>query len=184
MTSINDVWAAYEEATGQWTGCNWPAHFGSLGLDSDGVSSSQAQCTGDRWRAIAAGKVVYDEITTGEEATLVDMALHQRLRSAVVCLSDLGEDQSFHLEVCGHPARRFCAEILAREWEFVAYWLEAIEADARWAEEEAKEAVRAAEDGDWNHALQHAHQACLLESGYNAPRPWRRLQRMIEKAAR
>ena len=39
MTTINDVWAAYAEAKGRWTGCNWPTHYGSLGLDLDSVSS-------------------------------------------------------------------------------------------------------------------------------------------------
>ena len=181
MTTINDVWTAYEGATGQWTGCNWSTHYGSFGLELDGVSSRQAHQAADRWQAIAAGKVAYDDITAGEELSLVDMALHLRLGGMVL---SLGEDGGCRLEVCGNPARRFCAEILTREWEFAAGWLEEIESDARWAEDEAQEAVRAAEDGDWEQALRHAHQACSIESGYNDPRPWQRLERAIKKAAK
>jgi hypothetical protein len=181
MATINDVWVAYEEAHGRWSGCSWPTHYGSLGLDLDGVSSSQAHQAAGRWRAIAADEVAGDEVTAGEESSLVDMALHLRLGRGVVCL---GEGREGGLRVCGGPAVRFCAEVLAREWEFAADWLEEIESDARWAEEEAQEAVRAAEDGDWVPAVGHARQACSIESGYDDPRPWVRLRREIERAAR
>jgi hypothetical protein len=181
MTTINDVRVAYEEAQGRWSGCSWPTHYGSLGLDLDGVSSSQAHRGADRWRAIAADEVAGDEVTAGEEASLVDMALHLRLGRGVVCL---GEGRDGGLVVCGSPAVRFCAEALASEWEFAADWLEEIESDACWAEREGLEAVRAAEGGDWGHALGHARQASLIESGYEAPRPWTRLQRAIERATR
>ena len=181
MTTINDVWVAYDEAQGRWSGCNWPTHYGSLGLDLDGVSSSQAHQTADRWRAIATDEVAGDDATASEESSLVDMALHLRLGRRVVC-RDAGPDGC--RLVCESPAVRFCAEVLAREWEFAASWLEEIESDAHWAEEEAREAVRAAEGADWGHALGHARQACLIESGYDAPRPWTRLKREIERAAR
>ena len=181
MATINDIWVAYDEARGQWSGCNWPTHYGSLGLDLDGSSSSQAHQTANRWRAIAADEVAYNNITTGEETCLVDMAEHLRLRGAVVCL---GEDQECRLEVRGNRTRLFCAEMLAGEWEFASHWLEEIESDAKRAEEEAQEAVGAAEDGDWEHALGHACQACSIESGYDDPRPWRHLKRAIEEAAR
>jgi hypothetical protein len=180
MVTMNDIWRAYEAATGQWRGCTWPTHYGSLGLDLDRVSSSQARCKADRWRGIAGEEVADNEITAGEEASLVDMGLHLRLRSAVICQV---EDQESHLEVCGNPARRFCAELLAREWEFAANWLEEIESDARWASQEAQEAVSAAECEDWQHALEHAGQACQIESEYNDCRPWRQLKQVIEKAA-
>jgi hypothetical protein len=62
-------------------------------------------------------------------------------------------------------------------------WLEEVESDAHWADREALEAVRAAEDGDWWQALAHASQACSIESGYDTPRRWRRLKRAIEEAA-
>lgn len=181
MTTLNDVRVAYEEAQGRWSGCSWPTHYGSVGMDLDGVSSSQAHQAADRWQAIAGDEIAGDEVTAGEESSLVDMALHLRLGREVVCL---GESRDDGLRVCGSPAVRFCAQILAREWEFAALWLEEIESDARWAEEEAQEAVRAAEDGDWGHALGHVRQACLIESGYDAPRPWTRLKRAIERAAR
>jgi hypothetical protein len=181
MSTINDVWVAYDEAQGCWSGCNWPTHYGSLGLDLDSVSSSQAHQAAGRWRAIASDEVARDEVTAAEESSLVDMALHLRLGRGVVCL---GAGPDGGLLVCGSPAVRFCAEVLANEWEFAAQWLEEIESDARWAEEEAQEAVRAAEDADWGHALGHARQACLIESGYDAPRPWTRLQWEIERAAR
>jgi hypothetical protein len=181
MTTINDVWVAYEEAHGRWSGCNWPTHYGSLGLDLDGVSSSQAHQAAGRWQAIATDEVAGDEVTSSEESSLVDMALHLRLGRGVVCLGAGADGGDL---VCGSPAVRFCAEVLAREWEFAASWLEEIESDAHWAEEEAQQAVRAAEDDDWGHALGHSRQACLIESGYDDPRPWTRLKREIERAAR
>ena len=180
MTTINDIWTAYEEGEGHWTGCNWPTRYGSLGLDLDGVSSGQAHRNANRWRAIAADEIPDGEVAGGEEAALVDMALHLRLRGAVICRV---EDRSCRLEVCGSPARHFCAEVLAREWEFVSAWLEEIESDARWADQEAKDAVRSAEDGDWEQAVAHAGQACQIESGYANSRPWRRLKQVIENAA-
>jgi hypothetical protein len=181
VATINDVWHAYAEAQGRWSGCNWATHYGSLGLDLDGVSSRHAHQAAGRWQAIATDEVADDEVTAGEESSLVAMALHLRLGRGVVCL---GAGLDGGLLVCGRTAVRFCAEALAREWEFAAYWLEEIESDARWAEGEAREAVRAAEDADWGNALVHARQACLIESGYDAPRPWTRLQRAIERAAR
>lgn len=181
MSTINDVWAAYEDAQGCWTGCNWPTRYGSLGLDLDGVSSNQAHLAAGRWLAIAADELAGDEVTAGEERSLVDMALHLRLGRGAVCRA-AGTRAVFL--VCGSPAVRFCARVLAREWEFAASWLEEIESDAHWAQEEAQEAVRAAEDADWEHALGHARQACLIESGYDAPRPWSRLKSEIERATR
>jgi hypothetical protein len=181
MATINDVWTAYEEAQGRWSGCNWPTHYGSLGLDLAGISSRQARQVADRWRAVAADEGAGEEVTAVEEAALVDMALHLRLRRPAVCL---GENPNGRLQVCGPPARRFCAEALAREWEFAAYWLAEIESDARWAEQEGWKAVRAAEDGDWEHALGHARQACSIECGYDVPRHWERLELAVERAAK
>lgn len=179
MSTINDVWLAYREAHGSWSGCDWPTHYGSLGLDLQGVSSIQAHRAAGRWQSMATDEVAGSEITTSEKRSLVEMALHLRLVRRVVCLSPDGR-----LGVCESQAMRFCAEALATEWEFAARWLEEIETDARWAEEEAREAVRAAEDGDWPHALGHARQACLIQSGYNTPRAWARLKGMIERITR
>ena len=181
MGTINDVWAAYDEATGRWTGCNWPTHYGSLGLDLDGVSSGQARQNAGRWGAVAADHVGPDDLTAGQERALVDMAEHVRLRGAVAYA---GQDRGRHLEVCGDSARRLCAGLLAREWAFVAGWLEEIEADAAWAAAEATKAVAAAEDGDWERAWRHARQAGAIEAGYYAPRRWCHLVRVIEDAAR
>jgi hypothetical protein len=180
MTTMNDVRTTYDNAAGRWTGCNWPTRYGSLGLDLGGVSPRQAHRRAARWRALAADEGTGEGTTAGEEALLVDAALHLRLRVAMTC--PVGSE-GCHLEVCGNPARRFCAEILAREWEFASVWLEEIESDAHWADQEAEEAVRAAEDGDWRQAFAHASQACSIESGYDTPRRWRRLKRVIEKAA-
>jgi hypothetical protein len=179
MTTINDIRTAYEEGEGRWTGCDWPTHYGCLGLDLEGVPSGRAHRTASRWRVIAAGGGA-DDITTGEEASLVDMAEHLRLRRVVLCVY---EGQGCRLVVRGKSARLCCADALAWEWEFAGHWLEEIESDARWAEGEAREAVAAAERGDWDYALRHACQACSVESGYGDPRPWRHLKQVIEKAA-
>jgi hypothetical protein len=150
-------------------------------LELGNLSSRRARHSAGRWRTIAAGRVDYDDVTAGEEASLVDAALHLRLRWSVACL---GADQGGRPEVSGRRARRFCAATLAREWEFAAEWLEEAESDARWAEAAAEEAVRAAEDEDWRQAVSHARQACSIESGYGVPRRWGGLKRVIEGAAR
>ncbi len=181
MATINDVYTAYDEARGQWLGCDWPTRYGTLGLDLEGVSSSAAQHRAKRWRAIAEDRIAYRDITVGEEASLVDMAEYVRLRGAVVYV---GEDQGGRLEVRGPMARRLCAGLLVDEWAFASQWLAEIESDAQWAAQEAQQAVGAAEEGDWEHALAHACQACAIESGYETPRSWRCLQRAIADAAR
>jgi hypothetical protein len=178
MATINDVWTAYEEARASWSGCNWATHYGSLGLDLKDLTSADAHRAAGVWRAIAANAEAGDEFTATEEAALVDMALHLRLRRAVVAFDGV-------LRVCKGSARRFCAESLAREWELASEWLADIELDAMWAEHEGQEAVIAAEDGDWEQALAHAHKACSIESAFGAPRgPWEHLEEAIEHAAR
>jgi hypothetical protein len=181
VASIDDVWRAYEKARGQWRGCNWPTHYGLLDLDLDGISSDQAHQEAKRWRALTADETATDDLTSREETSLVDMARHLRLRGAVTYVAD---EHEWRPEVRGPAARSRCGEALATQWESAASWLEEIESDARWADEEALEAVQAAEDADWGQALGHAEQACLIESGYYAPRGWTRLKREIERAAR
>ena len=180
VTTIHDVRAAYEEGDGQWTGCNWPTHVGRLGLDLDGISADQARSNADRWGELAADEAACDT-TAGEETSLVAAAL--RLHTGGVVIGWAG-DREGGPGVCGHAARRFCAEVLAREWEFVSVWLEEIESDARWAGREAREAMTAAEDGDWQTALAHASRARRIESGYHAPQAWRKLRRVLRRAAR
>ena len=69
MTTINDIQIAHEEAHGRWSGCNWPTHYGSLGLDLEGVSSSQAHQSAGRWQAIATDEVAGDEVTAVDRGT-------------------------------------------------------------------------------------------------------------------
>src|SRR5439155_10792512 len=83
MATISEVWAAYEQARGRWSGCDWPTRFGSLRLDLEGVSSLQARAAARRWRAIAAGEVACRP-TAQEGATLAAMGLCLRLRLPAV----------------------------------------------------------------------------------------------------
>jgi len=41
--NLEDIVRAYEEATGSWTGCDWPTRFGQCGLDLDGCSAAEAE---------------------------------------------------------------------------------------------------------------------------------------------
>jgi hypothetical protein len=179
MATINDIWNAYDEGESQWTGCDWPTHYGTLGLDLNGIRACAAHQVAKHWCVLAADEEGCGDINTGEEDCLVAMAEHLRLPRAVVYV---GEDQEGHPQVLGQSARHLCAETLAGEWELAAHWLEEIESDALWAEAEAQEAVAAAENGAWEYALRHARQACSIESGYDEPRPWRHLKRVIEEA--
>lgn len=179
MTIINDVRTAFKEGEGQWTGCAWPTRFGALGLDLDRVSSHQAHTTAARWLAMAKDEIADDEVTSEEEVSLCAMAEHlQRGRRAAY----RAENSPSRPSVGGQDARLFCSEVLAREWEYAALWLEEIEADAAWAEEKARQAVGAAERGQWNAALWHSCHACQIESGYNDCRPWSHLKEVIEEA--
>jgi hypothetical protein len=181
MATINDVWSAFDKGEHQWTGCDWPTHYGSADLDLNGMLSSEADKAADHWRAIAADEVAYGDVTTEEEDCLVQVARQLRLSRAVAFV---GRNHESHSEVCGKMARLVCAETLAREWEFASHWLEEIESDALWAEDEAQRAVAGAEAGDWDGALEHACRACSIESGYHHPRPWRHLQQVIKGMCR
>jgi anti-sigma B factor antagonist len=180
MATITELRAAYQEASRRWGGCDWATRYGCLGLDLDGLSSERAREAAVRWGDVAGGEDAYDDLTSGEEASLVGAARHLRLRGAVVYL---GEDRGGRLEVRGKSARLYCAEILAREWVFATGWLEEVESDAAWAEGEASQAVQAAERGDWDGASAHACLACSIESGYRYPRTWGQLRHVIRRAA-
>jgi hypothetical protein len=180
MTTTDAVRAAYEAAKGQWTACDWPTHYGCLGLDLEGVTCREARQVAAHWADVARGAGAYDNLTTEEESALVDMARHLRLRKAVVYL---GEERGCHLEVRGLSARLFCAESLATEWEFAGLWLDAVESDAVWAEVEARQAVAAVARGDWAEALWRAETVGLIEAEYGGRRAWRHLRRVIQDAA-
>lgn len=180
MTTMQEVRAAYEAARGQWTACDWPTHYGCLGLDLEGVSCREARGVAAHWAAIARGEAAYDNLTAGEESSLVDMARHLHLRKAVVYL---GEERGCRREVRGLSARLFCAESLATEWEFAGLWLDAVESDAVWAEAEARQAVAAGARGDWAEALWRAETVGLIEEEYGGRRAWRHLRRAIQAAA-
>jgi hypothetical protein len=179
MATVNEIWAAYEEAQGRWSGSDWPTHFGSLGLDLNGVSSRQAYRAVNRWRAIATA-APDESVSSDEGAALADMALHLRLRGAVASLS---EGTWSRLGGPVPATHRTCAETLAQEWEVAARLLAEIEDDARWAEQEGWDAVRSAEAGDWRRALWHARRASLIESGYYALCLWGQFTRVIEMVA-
>jgi hypothetical protein len=181
MATINDVWTAYDNATGRWTGCHWRARYGELRLNIKGVSSGKAEMTAERWRRMAGHRAIWEETTAAEEAALVRAARSLRMPGERALLDSGG---TCHTGVWGIGARRACARVLAGEWEFASYWLKEIECAARWAETEARDAVCAAEDGDWDSALRHAKCACLIESGYHTRLPWRRLRRAIRQATR
>jgi len=167
MATMSKVWAAYERGRGRWSGCDWPARFGTLDLDMQGVSSAQALAVARRWRAIAAG----GGITPQENDSLDRMAL---------CLRRSGPGPEDPASI---PSRCRCAKALAGEWEFAACLLAEIESDARQAQRMAWAAVRAAHLGNWRGALRLARLASTLESGYLAPRHWAGLLLAIESAA-
>lgn len=180
MATLAEVWAAYEQARGRWSGCDWPTHFGRLGLDLEGVSSLEARAVVRRWRAIAVGEVTC-EVSAQEHATLSRMALCLGSRSGVVWRVEEGLGSPRLAPT--RPTRRHCAQALAQEWDFAACVLAEIESDASLAEREAWAAMRAAERGHWETALEHAGRASALEAGYHGPRLWARVAALIEAVA-
>lgn len=180
MATIAEIWAAYEQARGCWSGCDWPTRFGSLSLDLEGVTSLEARATGRRWRAVAEGELACGVVSPHEDDVLARMGLCLRLRSGFVWRV---QDGLASPRLAPRPTRRLCAEALAREWECAACVLAEIESDASLAEREAWAAVRSAERGDWAEALGSAARASALEAGYHLPRLWARLKALIEAVA-
>ncbi|MBI3409010.1 MAG: hypothetical protein HY040_11740 [Planctomycetes bacterium] len=41
--TLEAIQQAFDEAKGTWTGCDWPTHFGSSGLDLNGWTSAKAE---------------------------------------------------------------------------------------------------------------------------------------------
>jgi hypothetical protein len=41
--AIEEVRRAYQQATGTWTGCDWPTRFGNVGLDLNGLTAAEAE---------------------------------------------------------------------------------------------------------------------------------------------
>lgn len=41
--TLMEIEQAFKEAKGTWTGCDWPTHFGSSGLDLNGWTSAKAE---------------------------------------------------------------------------------------------------------------------------------------------
>jgi hypothetical protein len=112
MTTINDVWIAYEEAHGRWSGCNWSTRYGRVGMDLNGVSSSRAHQAATRWREIASAGVGDHKVAAGDESDLVHMARYLGLGRGVVCR---GASPDGGLSSLGSPGVRSCANVLA--WE-------------------------------------------------------------------
>ncbi|MGL4549841.1 MAG: hypothetical protein ACRC33_01535 [Gemmataceae bacterium] len=115
----------------------------------------------------------------------VSAALARRIASRWSGLTSAGGPSDDQWDACGGmaaslglPPARF-----AWEWGLAAAVLAAIESDARTAERQAEAAYRAARDLDWVRALRHARRAAVIESGYPAPRGWRRLLRAVRRAA-
>jgi len=150
-------------------------------LELDGISANQAHDNAAHWAKIAAGGVGYDDITSGEDSSLVAVAEHLRIKGAVVYL---GSHESGQLAVQAKSARLFCAEALAKEWGFASQWLEEVESGAVWADQEAQRAVSAAEDGNWDGASLHASQACAIASEYRHSGIWDNLGKTIARVAK
>jgi len=181
MATINDIWTSYDDAESRWTGCDWPTHFGCLDLDLDGIAANQARDNAGHWAEIAVGELACDDITSGDDDSLVGVAQHLRITGVVVRLDG---HQGGRLAVQDKSARVFCAEALAKEWRYATEWLEEVESDAVWAEQEAQQAVGAAEDGNWDGALTHAAQAYAIESEYQHRGIWKDLRETIERVAK
>jgi hypothetical protein len=77
---------------------------------------------------------------------------------------------------------------LAEDWYAASHWLAQVEHQARLAETQAAEAVKAAEEGRWRDALTHAECAWSLEFStgrplrHAPPHAWQRLRDRIEAA--
>lgn len=172
---FNKVLAVFLEGVDRWSGCNWPTSYGSLGMNLDGVPASLARRFAKRWAALAVDENTTAPVTAEEESTIFQMAWHLQQTSATT--SDT--------RACPRRLARIrCATALSQEWAIAAHFLSEIEQDANDAQQEAAQAIQAASKNDWPTARWHACRACSIESGYIAPRAWRRLKLTIERAIR
>lgn len=75
------------------------------------------------------------------------------------------------------------AGIEAADWKAAAAWLSQVEQDARQAEVEAGRALDLANFGRWSASLEHAQNACAIESKYHSDLIWQPLCDALEEAS-
>jgi hypothetical protein len=125
------VEAAYNEASGEWTGCSWtaPHECGDAVVDADGLDGTE----------------------DAEE-------LASQFRD--------GDEFRYEWNMAAQKAIKYAAECTAAAAE---------------AEERAAEALLAAQNGDWDRALDLANEAVSLESEYGDCPAWGPFRNRIEQ---
>lgn len=91
---MDDVTRAYEEATGTWTGCDWPTVFGTAGLDLEGWTAAEARA----------------------HAMQVDPSQRQAWEAAASCLGEVER----RAEGAEEAAKQAIVAAGAGEWEAAA----------------------------------------------------------------
>ena len=83
QAGLEDSRRAYKEATGMWTGCDWPTCFGATGLDLSGCTAAEAEARavetagsddGEVW-AVAARWLAHVEQSAQEAEAQAALAL-------------------------------------------------------------------------------------------------------------
>lgn len=113
VTWADHICEAYREATGKWTGCDWPTVFGQTGLDLKGMKASQT-----RLMAIAtSGRESADWYAATEWLKVLEEEAREAERHGqeAVALAEVGDVQGAFVH-----ARQACA--IERKYHLLLVW--------------------------------------------------------------
>lgn len=172
-TTITAAREAYEEATGQWTGCDWATDHGATKLDLDGTTPEEARKSAAKWATVVmAGWIGGVSRWMRWPETPDDCDLDEAdFRELVAAMGTLETENGAE-----------AAQQLSADYDSAAEWLDECEGNAEAAEDEARQAIEALDADDLDEALFHAHRACRIEEEYGDCPTWRAFRAAMEAA--
>ena len=160
LTEIED---AYDEATGQWVGCDWTTDHGPTNLDLDGEQPSRLREVVDR---LEAGTATEEETESVPQPDSVED----------VCQLPIDYTDDDYDEA---SAERW--KLWINDLRTGADWLEQCEGMAMAAEDAAKQAMYAIREGRLHDAAEAAREASSCESTYGDDPTWCAFRRLVEE---
>ena len=158
-----EIQNAYDQATGNWSGCDWTTTHGSTEIDLDGEDYAEIRRVVERMKNDTATE---EEI----ESLPKSCSVHH-----VGLLSEDYSNEEYNDAIEEH-GENWVADLLSG-----ADWLEVCEASATAAEEAAAEAMKAVNEGRLIDALEAAERASSLESIYGDDPIWGAFSRSVAK---
>lgn len=162
---IESVTAAYEEAAGQWVGCDWMTQHGSTNLDLDGESADDLRRYADLLEAGESAEVetVWDSIPKPDD---IEEWVQLDAR-------DPDFDESCF---CEYHRQAWIEDLRSG-----ADWLDDVVSAAASAESCAAEAMEHLSAGRLREAADCAQQASSFECDYGDDPVWGEFRKLVEK---